>query len=711
MASWLPRFQETARRPIGKKPARFQPRLEALEDRQLPSTFTVNTVADSGPGSLRQAILDANNSPGLDTVQFSIGTGVQRIYLNSALPEVTDPIVLDATTQPGYGGAPLILLNGSNAGPNADGFLISAGNSVVKGFIIRSFGANGIELTGNGGDVVSGNYLGTDYAGLIAHGNGQRGLYINGSSGNTIGGTTPGSGNVISGNELSGLVIDNNSTQNTVEGNLIGTSSVGTQALGNAAAGVRIADQSTNNVIGGTTAAARNIISGNGANGVVLDTGTSGNVVEGNYIGTGIRGLGRVGNGLRGVYVDGASGNTVGGTTAGAGNLISGNGLSGVVLDDSATQNIVAGNLIGTNANGTAPLGNAASGVRIGNQSSGNTIGGTTAAARNVIAGNGAHGVVLDSGASNNQVQGNYIGTGIHGLGIVANEQRGIYIDGSSGNTIGGTAAGAGNVISGNGLSGVVIDNGSSQNTIQGNYIGTNAAGTGSLGNTLTGVRITGQSANNVVGGATASARNVISGNGASGISLDTGASANQVEGNYIGTDAGGAQPLGNGVDGVTIDSGATNNTIGVSSGNVIAYNAGAGVRDKGPTTTGNAIQANSIFNNRGAGIVNEDGGNGALAAPVVTGVTLGSTTQVNGTVAEQANTAYTVDFYANPGPSSSSGFQGQIFLGSAAVQTNGSGLADFAATLNAATTSGEMITATLTDASGNTSAFSQAVG
>jgi titin len=714
MASWLPRqgkSKGSASR-YSKKSAhgRFQPHLESLEDRQLPSTFTVSNVADSGTGSLRQAILDSNNTPGLNTIQFAIGTGVQRIYLNSALPEITNSVVIDGTTQPGFAGAPMILLNGSNAGANANGLTIGAGNTTVKGLIIRSFSGNGIELDTNGGDVTSDNYIGTDYSGLIGYGNGQRGIYVNSSSGNTIGGTTAGSGNVIAGNGLSGIVLDNSSSQNTIEGNLIGTNSAGNATLGNGAAGIRIADQSSGNTIGGSAAGTRNVISGNGTSGIVLDTGTSNDIIEGNYIGTDSQGLAQIGNGQRGVYIDGSSSNTIGGNSAGDGNVISANGLSGIVMDNSSSLNTVAGNLIGTDATGTHALSNAASGVRIGNQSNNNTIGGTTAATMNVISGNAASGVVLDTGTTNNVVEGNHIGTGIKGVGIVSNGLRGIYIDGSSGNTIGGTTSGSGNVISGNELSGVVLDNGSSQNTVEGNLVGTNANGTGALGNRAVGVRIIGNSTNNIIGGSVSSDHNVISGNIASGVVIDAGSSANQVAGNDIGTDASGAQPLGNGFDGVSIAGGAVNNAIGVSAGNVIAYNSGAGVRVSGSNTTGNAIQGNSIFNNLGGGIANQNGAAASLPAPTIQSVTLGASTAVSGSVSEQPNAAYTLDFYANPS-AGSSGYQGQIFLGSAAVQTNASGVAAFNTTLNSATTSNELITATVTDANGNTSPFSQAVG
>ena len=134
------------------------------------------------------------------------------------------------------------------------------------------------------------------------------------------------------------------------------------------------------------------------------------NLVEGDYVGTNAAGTAALGNNEVGfgVYIQNATGNTVGGTVAGSGNVISGNTASGVDLGISSA-NVIEGNFIGTDHTGEKPLGNAGSGV-YALQSSANTIGGTTAAARNVISANGGSGVELYS-SSNNLVEGDYIGT------------------------------------------------------------------------------------------------------------------------------------------------------------------------------------------------------------------------------------------------------------------------------------------------------------
>src|SRR5262249_32631249 len=141
--------------------------------------FVVTNANDHGTGSLRQAIIDANATPGLDNITFNIpGAGVQTINLLIALPDITDPVVFDATTQPGYGGTPLIEINGSQAGSGANGFIVSAGNSTIRGFAINGFtNGAGIFLRTNGGNTIQANYIGIDAAGTIARRN-QVGMAI-----------------------------------------------------------------------------------------------------------------------------------------------------------------------------------------------------------------------------------------------------------------------------------------------------------------------------------------------------------------------------------------------------------------------------------------------------------------------------------------------------------------------------------------------------
>jgi hypothetical protein len=107
----------------------FRPQIEALEGRCLPSTFLVTTTDDAGAGSFRQAILDANATPGTNEIDFAIGDGgAQTIRPTSALPEVTHSVVIDGTTQPGFAGSPLIDLDGANVAPGTAGLDQGAGD-------------------------------------------------------------------------------------------------------------------------------------------------------------------------------------------------------------------------------------------------------------------------------------------------------------------------------------------------------------------------------------------------------------------------------------------------------------------------------------------------------------------------------------------------------------------------------------------------------
>jgi titin len=260
-----------------------------------------------------------------------------------------------------------------------------------------------------------------------------------------------------------------------------------------------------------------------------------------------------------------------------------------------------------------------------------------------VISDNKAEGVLISgAGTSGNLVEGNFIGTDSAGNNTIGNDVAGVLINaGAVNNTIGGTGAGAENVISDNKAEGVLISGaGTSGNLVQGNYIGTNPTGTRALSN-QDGVLIQAGAVNNTIGGAVAStiggtgagARNVISGNRSVGVAITgAGTGGNVVEGNFIGTQAGGTGPLGNGSAGILINRGATSNTVGGTvpgTGNVIAYNMQAGVRVGGLATAGASILGNSIFANgstdRGPGIQLTGGANGSELPPTIKSITPGT--------------------------------------------------------------------------------------
>jgi CSLREA domain-containing protein len=391
------------------------------------AALVVNSTADSAdanpgdhvcetfmPGecTLRAAIQEANASPGADTINFDIpGAGPYTISPFYELDPISDPVTIDGTTQPSFAGTPIIELEGSNAGPDAHGLFIYAGSSTVRGLVINRFTHTGIEIEVNGGNVIQGNYIGTDVTGTLALGNGDYDGLLILTPNNTIGGTTLAARNIISGNKGQGIRMQGSEASgNIVQGNFIGVDSTGTAALGNGTdcchSGIVMHLGASNNLIGGSVPGAGNVISGNTADGVTIaDAGTTGNIVAGNFIGTDVTGTQDVGNAFDGVVmVDGTSENLIGGTEAGAGNVLSGNGANGVAIYQVGTMgNLVQGNHIGSDVTGTLALNNSGHGVAIAAGASNNLIGGTSSGAGNTIVFNNASGVLLggDAGTGN----------------------------------------------------------------------------------------------------------------------------------------------------------------------------------------------------------------------------------------------------------------------------------------------------------------------
>ena len=601
------------------------------------ATFTVTNANDAGDGSFRIAISNANFSAGSDVIDFAIpGTGPFTIDLATVLPNVTESVVIDATTQPGYAAKPLVELNGATAAGNGTGIYLLAPDCVVKGLAINRFSREGIRIESTGGNVIQANFIGTGPFGTNALGNGGDAAGFGGISvlapGNLIGGTNVADRNLISGNRHGIFLLNPVAISNQVVGNYIGVDVTGTKRLGNTYNGVVISSGARWNAIGSASAGGRNVISGNSQSGVyLLDSATVSNTVLGNFIGTDPNGASALSNAADGITIYGSIGNVIGGTDGAARNLISGNGNRGVLINaNGARDNVIQGNYIGTDANGTAKLANAFSGVEVFNSSS-NTIGGTLSGTRNVISGNGLSGVYINgANAVGNVVQGNHVGVNAAGNSGLGNASHGIFLAaGASANSIGGSVIGARNVISGNAQNGVYLaDAATIGNQVAGNYIGTDAAGTGRIGNALAGVRI--EAPLNVIGGAGASARNVISGNTNNhGVYLlGSLATSNTVAGNYVGTDASGTVALGNGYpsgvySGIGISSAAAN-TIGgtaVGSGNLISGNADKGIYVFGAVSARNLIQGNYIGTDASGNyaVSNPNGGIYVFGAPTNT--------------------------------------------------------------------------------------------
>jgi CSLREA domain-containing protein len=309
-------------------------------------------ATSSGDCTLRAALQEANALGGSNTIQFSVGSGLQTIIPTSALPASTSPIVIDATTQPGYAGTPLIELSGASAKGQTNGLDIAGGNSVVAGFIVNGFPASGIRLRGPGGNVVRACWVGTDSSGTLAVANKSDGILIDSSPNNLIGGTTTSDLNVVSGNNgLGGIHINGvAASANVIQGNYIGTNAAGNAAIPNFGRGVAV-QNAPNNLIGGTVPGSRNLISGNRASGVrVFGGSATNNVIQGNYVGTDSTGQKFVPN-SRGLQSR-STGTLIGGPAPEAANTVAGNGIDGIALTNEGSNMVVQGNVIYGNGRG-----------------------------------------------------------------------------------------------------------------------------------------------------------------------------------------------------------------------------------------------------------------------------------------------------------------------------------------------------------------------
>lgn len=547
-----------------------------------PTTYTVTTIADGGPGSLRQAILSANANAGADTIDFDITpSALLTITPATPLPDITDPVTLDATTQPGYAGTPIVELDGSGPlPPGTNGLVVRAGQSVVRGLVIHGFSGSGIALDGAGHNIVEGNFIGLDPSGTTAIGNQDSGVAVRDSHLNTIGGTAAAARNVISGNGQAGVAIRGPSifeAEYASQSPAVAICDLCTVSMPITIADERLIDDVNVRVSllhtfdsdlvltlvapDSTRVILSNRRGGGGDNysSTLFDDGAATPIAAGLPPFSGSFSPdeslsilnGRTQTGTWRLEVADVAGGDVG-------SLLS---WSMTTEGETIFGNVVAGNLIGTDVTGTIGLGNT-KGVVI-DQSPQNLVGGTAPGARNLIAGGreqiSGHGVEITGlpalNALRNTVQGNYIGTDITGTLPLPNQANGIEISNADACQIGGTAAGARNVISGNRGNGVHTQ-GSAFHRIQGNLLGTDVTGTLPLGN-ATGVSLEFGTSNTLVGGSVAAARNLASGNlyGIFTRDFSPVSFGNAILGNYAGTDLSGTQAVPNAVHGIQIDS------------------------------------------------------------------------------------------------------------------------------------------------------------
>lgn len=520
--------------------------VQALYPRQQ---FTVTTTLDHGPGSFRQAIIDANSSGGGDLV-FRLGGNdagfidtdthlvggdaapdVWVVQLQSPLPALAGRVTIAGLSQMGgtlgdtnpFG--PEVVIDGSLAGPSADGMVLRGRNNVVEGVSVIGFAGAGVVLDGGVSHRVAGNYIGVDASGRGGRGNAGDGLRIQGGSHWALV-----EGNVISGNGGAGVLVAGQGTDGSIiRANAVGSSADGRSPIGNLGPGIQLDGGAKFNLVGGPNPADRNVISGGRTHGVLIrGEGTVGNRVEGNYIGLDASGIAPLPNAGDGVHVrDGATSNVVGGTAAGTGNYISGNGESGVALEGAATiSTAVRGNVVGLSAV-SHPVPNGLFGVDVRAAAHWNEITG------NVLSGNTFAGVRLTgTGTDGNIVRGNRVGTMPDGRGVAGNGGPGVHVEGGARwNLL------EDNQIAGGRTHGVYIDGaGTDGNMVRGNRIGVNPDGA-TLSNQGAGVLVQGGAALTEIGGAAAGAGNTIAGNTGAAVELyGNEAAASKVRGNALGT-------------------------------------------------------------------------------------------------------------------------------------------------------------------------------
>jgi redox-regulated HSP33 family molecular chaperone len=659
------------------------------------AVFTVTNTLDitdpsqknSPPaGSLRAAMENAESAAeddgaGIYSIVFNIPTsdpgynsttGVWKIQPlsenvpgsldNFALPPINNAVTIDGYTQPG-------------ASPNT---LVNADNAKI---VIQIDGSKATTPGGSG------------FSPYFDTGTVIRGMALTGWLNPAINSAGTASG---------GMGIELNGVSDFVEGNFIGTVDGKTAAanrIGIFADNGPLSGNIAGNIVGGTTPQARNIISANNVFGIAFLSIAFESALQGNFVGLDSTGLAVLPNVQDGVGMNGPT-VTIGGTLPGDRNYIAGNTGTNIDINDltngsACTGSYIQGNYIGTDATGTVGLTPGSFGLSIVHNCKNYLVGGTTASARNILSGN-LYGVAVEDGSTLNLIQGNYIGTDPTGTVAVPNVQYGVFNGNSSSSTstaavnttIGGTVAGAGNVISGNGSDGVSI-NGSyssspsytpySGSTVQGNFIGTDVTGTKSLPNKGNGVSVQLGGTNNTIGGTSGGQGNVIANNSLNGVLIDSTS---------------------------TVTPGSGNVTVA----NTIFSNGGAGVRVK--SGTGNRISANSIYGNSALGIdidaagpgtnthcnATNSGANMLQNYPVLTAGTgsnyiTATATDSKGNTSEfskavqatqaanvlsllgsfdgTASSTFTIEFFSNPSNDPSGYGQGKTYLGSTTINTD----------------------------------------
>jgi hypothetical protein len=639
------------------------------------ATFTVTNTSASGPGSLQQAIIDANATAGADVIQFNIAGAAPFVISGMADMPLTDAVTIDGTSQPGYSGAPLIEIRGDTDGEQID---VNVSDCIISGLSFTEQFKAVVFWAPN--STVRDCYFGLKPDG-VTQTECSFGVEMESSY------DVVGPNNVFVGSADRPLDIDNGAHHNSVIGNTFGLDASGNNSL---VVPTGLLISGSDNTIGGDDAASRNVIN-------YRDYGIrifgNRNVVKGNWIGFDKPGLRTFGFPSIGIYLQSGSDNVIG-TPGAPPNLVIGNDALWV---DHAFNTTIQNNWIGFNTQGVVTMNRPSDGIYVRNGSSGTQIGGGSAGARNYVGNFNNNGIHIED-STFTTIQGNTIGLDPIN-GAQALNHLGIRIDRSSNLLIGGSNSGEGNLISGN-VAGIVFasrPSGTDQAVIKGNYIGTDATGNAARGNSDDGITISYGPTHITIGGPEPGAGNVISANGGFGIdigfSFDSSSATNDVlvQGNRIGIAA---------IDGFPAmpnTAGGISNAFGVRNHytqNSIAYTGTKGILPKIANDPGDS--------DAGA----NNGQNFPVLSPVLSD---GTTAQVIGSLNSTANTTFTIEFFQNSVDQTSGGGPGEgaKYFGSTSVTTDGSGNATFDTTFPVSIALGRYVTSTATDAAGNTSCFS----
>jgi parallel beta-helix repeat protein len=464
------------------------------------------------------------------------------------------------------------------------------GASGVVGNVISGNAGNGISLHGSSDDTIAANRIGTNPGGTSAIANGANGIWITAaSSANEIGGTiytdsatgktndptgnkgtatpvfiVPPLGNLISGNTLNGVLIDALSIDTTLNGNFIGTNAGGEEPVANGGDGILLNGAGTTALIGcrfsNNPFVYYNVVSGNAGNGLHITSSTN-VTVQGNFFGIDAGNSIALANGGDGILVDGSSSNSQVGGVIPLGNVAAGNAKNGIEVTGTATGFTTFNTFGGLLAFKTAvPNGN--DGVLI------TATGGDQLVRTNVLSGNANNGLEIGGNASGVTVDPNIIGLNTIGNAIMPNGNDGVLIDGAANNNVVGgynLSVIPQNTFSGNKGYGVAITGHAYANQIFNSFVGTDVFGAGALANQLGGIYVGGSATNNLIGGVSTSesqpTRNLISGNGGYGVTLDAGTSNISVIGNLIGLNAIGLS-LPNATGPIFVNPASTGDTI-----------------------------------------------------------------------------------------------------------------------------------------------------